>query len=386
MREMRIVELHLTHFRNHTETVLTLEPGVNLFVGENGQGKTSILEAIFFAAFARSFVPGREQIVVQRGQEQAEVEVHAERDNQLPYWVRIEIPIRGRKKITANGENITQTYEIIGSLPLVVLAPDHRSITTGGPAHRRRFLNTLLSQSHRRYLKTLWMYHQVLKQRNALLAAHRQMPIEGIDAQLEPWNEQLIQYAAELTWWRYQFVQDFVPLVHHYYALLGGAAEQITVRYWSDLFQSAELPAALDIETVKAVAAERLEHLAENERRQGRTLLGPQRDDLIFEINGLPFRQGASQGQHKSLLISLKFAEWHYLDTRFGEHPIALFDDIFSELDEHRIRRVLELLVPQTQLLITTTDRRIQELLPAKAQYAIYHVQDGKVALQTVVS
>ncbi len=383
---MVITTLKLSHFRNHRSTTLSLDPGVNLFVGANGQGKTSILEAIFFAAFARSFVPGRDAMVVQRGYERAGIELQATRDNEIPYWVALEIPVKGRKKITTSAGRVVQAHQIIGHLPLVVLAPDHRAITVGSPVYRRRFLNTLLSQSNPRYLQALWRYHQVLKQRNTLLATYRRTGEATLLTQLESWDEPFVQYAAEITYWRYQFIVAFLPVVQQYYRLVSNREEEIEIRYWSHILQTTELPSELTVEAIAAELWQHLSRLRAAEERQGKTLIGPQRDDLQFFINQLPFRQSASQGQHKSLLISLKFAEWEYLQAQFGERPIALFDDIFSELDEQRVQQVLDLLVPNTQLMITTTDRRIQALLPAAASAVVYQVQNGQVTLQEVVA
>lgn len=378
---MIIQSLFLEHFRNHSQTAIHLSPAINLFVGKNGQGKTSILEALSFAAYLRSFVAGPDSAVIQKGYDSAKVKVKALRDNGLLYTISITIPRRGRKSIHTSSGPVSSVREIIGNIPLIVFAPEQRAISMGGPVHRRRFLNHVISQLSPSYLVALYDFYQVLRQRNALLSSS--YSTQKKISLLTEWDEQFAHLAALIIDRRRQFVSEFAPLVQENYAALSDHSEQISMEYQSSIFPEGEIP--MDVRDIEEEVMRQLRLRREEELQQKKTLIGPQRDELLFFLDSLPFRQCASQGQHKTLVLSLKIAEWQILEMFFSEKPVALFDDIFGDLDAERSMRVLQLFVPQTQIFITSTEDSIVSLIPDKSQYTVYTVEKGSVVEEKVV-
>jgi DNA replication and repair protein RecF len=349
---MIVQSLHLRRFRNHRETSLDLGTQVNALVGNNGQGKTNVLEALSYLSLTKSFFGATDRTVLMLETPSFQVSgtvvdaggrVHAVEifyDRQL-----------NQKTVSVNGVRAESMASVIGRFPVVVLAPEHAKITTGSPGERRRFIDLVLSQFSRAYLEELLEYRRVLRQRNRILGEAR---AEGRDParSLEPWTESLAAYGARIVVRRMEFVGSFVPYVQHAHAAVAGGAELPTLLYAS----GAGTASGQTAEDVRLRMSEELRRRVGEERQRGMTLVGPHRDDLQFLLDGVQVQTYASQGQHKTLLVALKIAECLYLRERSEEPPALLLDDLFGELDPERSRRILEMVSGLGQTVITATD------------------------------
>ncbi len=349
---MIIRSITLRNFRNHPESLIAFGPGLNVLLGDNGQGKTNVLEAVSYLSLTKSFYAASDLNVVRIGQDAFEVEGEMVADGGMPSMVRAayrrEPP---EKTFTINSVRPESLSKVIGRFPVVILSPEHGSITFGGPAERRRFMDLTLSQVSGVYLDDLMEYRRILRQRNRLLADLR-IGQGGAASLLEPWTVNLAQYGGRITQRRLLFVSEFSSYVSRAYATLVADKEVPSIEYTA--FGPLEPGAPADA-IARALLAE-MHQRAEEEQRRGTSLVGPHRDELQLSVNGMSVQRFASQGQHKTLLVALKIAEFFYLRERRNEDPIMLLDDLFSELDEQRTRRILAAIGTMGQAIITTTE------------------------------
>lgn len=352
---MRIAEVRLRNFRNHAETLLEFGKGLNVLAGRNGQGKTNILEAISFLSLTKSFYASSDATAVRFGTDMFEVEGAIIAGSGVRYAVRVSYGIsRGEKVFTVNESRPETLASVIGSFPVVILSPENNAITFGAPAARRRFMDLTLSQVSRLYLEDLLEYRRVLRQRNRLLTEARTAGANVASA-LEPWTVSLVQYGSRIVKRRQDFVAEFKGYIERSYRTLVEAGEEPCIEYLS----VSPLSTGATAEEIAATMQAGLKDRMGEEMRRGSTLVGPHRDELRLSLNGAVLQQYASQGQHKTFLVALKTAEFSYLRERRGEPPIFLLDDLFSELDEARSRRILELVAGLGQTIITTTGERV---------------------------
>jgi DNA replication and repair protein RecF len=380
---VRADSLSLKNFRNHRETtVRDFAPKINVIVGPNGAGKTSLLEALSLATLTKSFTTHSDGLLIRKDEPGLEVDAKFTSDLGVPHTVRVEIaagpPLK--KTIHANSERIRSSSDLVGRAPVVVLTPDEKAITGGGPGERRRFLNMVLSQASRTYLEDELEYRRAMKQRNAILGDSRQQrrSLSYIQPLLEPWTALLIKHGGRIMRRRAQFVEEFRPRLLAAYSSLSSSRETPSLRYIPMGLEdstSAEFDSMLETES-KAVAIE--------EVRRGTTLFGPHRDEVILFINPeQEARLYASQGQHKTLLVSMKLAEFEFLRDATHETPMLLLDDVFSELDDDRARQLLELAqtgsLGQTFITSTERERFIRSLDLREADNAMYEATNGTV-------
>ena len=373
---MQLTRLLLRRFRNHANTSLEFSPGLNLVLGDNGEGKTNILEGISYLCLGRSFFGASDGTVLQIGAEGFVVGGTIASDGGVDYQVESEYNGPGGSKRTSiGGAEITRRTELIGQFPIVVLSPENSAITVGGPAERRRFLDLTLSQAGRLYLEDLLEYRKALRQRNKLLLdarLARRSPGSALDA----WSSLLVQRGARVAVRRRDFVEEFRPYVERAFAAIAGDQEHPNLSYDSEVLHTANG----SLEAITGAFEAALGASTREEAKAGTTLVGPHRDELSLQINGLSVRDFASQGQHKTFLVGLKLAEFSYLKDRCKETPLMLLDDVFSELDEHRCRHLLDLVSGAGQVFVTATDERsVPGDIPGGPQKAKFHVQGGRV-------
>jgi DNA replication and repair protein RecF len=383
---MILQTLHLRNFRNHTDTSLEASEYVNVLLGQNGEGKTGVLEAISFTCMSRGLYGAADAVAVQHGKESFLLEAQFRSDRRVNVHVRVYYDrATGHKEVLLNGDRPERLADMVGRFPLVALSPEHAAITKGGPAERRRFVDIVLSQTDHRYLETLLEYRRILRHRNKLLFERRLGKPIGDDT-LEPWNTSLVETGAEIILKRAAFIHEFRhPLAGAYAQFVGGREEPA-------LAYRGTIPAEIG-DSVATIAERFRQELRKREReetRLGMTLVGPHRDEFYFTLNGMDARSFASQGQHKTFLIALKIAERRYLHERTGEAPLLLFDDVFSELDEQRIQRVLGLLEHLGQVFVTTVnDKMFHHGYERQPHYRRYEVRNGTVIplhAQTVIN
>ncbi len=380
---MRIQTVTMNCIRNHAETVIQTEAGINVFVGRNGHGKTSILEAVSLCCHTKTFVPCDDKSLIGFSSAFCSASMIAESDLSIPYKISVGIPREGRKKITSSTGTSLSPYEVIGQVPMVVLSPDFKSITAGAPQERRTFIDTVLSQASTSYMEDVLTLKRILKQRNALL--HTAKQTGHWDAtQLDVWTDALISTATEIVLKRAQFLLEFSGRVRTHYEKVSGGEDDVILSYAPDSIKNIQntVPLVSDVQDQykRAFAVVRNEEL-----RRGTTVLGPQKDDVLIMIGGGVARECASQGQHKSLLIALKLAEFTYLHDSRNETPIVLLDDIFSELDDRRTANVLNLIPSDAQTFITTTTEDLyrNHIGSIAHTHALFYVERGRVRQAT---
>jgi DNA replication and repair protein RecF len=348
---VKIRELHVQKFRNHAHTDALFGGGINAVLGENGQGKTNLLEAISYLCLTKSFFGSADGVVLQVGETQFEITGDLETDSGLRYHVAVTYENTGSEKdFRINRSPVVRFSEVVGQFPVVVLSPESGAITAGGPADRRRFLDFVIAQASKLYLEDLLEYRRVLRQRNKLLFDAKVSRSDYSDL-LEPWDFELIDRGAKITHRRGEFLRELHPVVCESYSQIAGRAEDPTIQYQPSVACEGDTTE----EELKKVFAVELKRRAGEEKRLGLTLVGPHRDEFALAINNLGVRSHASQGQHKTFLIALKIAEFLYLQGKRNERPVLLLDDVFTELDGNRTGRLLSLTESMGQVFITAT-------------------------------
>jgi DNA replication and repair protein RecF len=373
---MQLTRLLLRQFRNHAETALEFSPGLNLLLGDNGEGKTNVLEGISYLCLGRSFHGASDASVVQMGTDGFVVRGALASDGGVEYKVESGYEsLSGSKRLTIGGTEIGRRTDLIGRFPVVVLAPEHAGITAGGPAERRRFLDLTVSQASRMYLEDLVEYRRALRQRNKTLLDAK-LARRSPGAALDPWTDLLVRSGSRIAMRRREFVEEFRPHVERAFAALAGTEERPGLAYASEILHEG----STTVEAVTGAFRSALGNVEREEAKAGTTLVGPHRDELEMAINERAVREFASQGQHKTFLVGLKLAEFSYLKDRCNETPLLLLDDVFSELDAHRCRHLLDLVAEAGQAFVTATDER---LVPTDGRNAAprvrFNVQGGRV-------
>lgn len=379
---MRAHRLRVSNFRNHVDTTVEgFSEHVNVIVGPNGAGKTSLLEALSLATLTKSFSTASDAVLIRSGATTLLVEASMRSDLGVPHNVTVTVepgpPLK--KTLVANNDRVRSSAELVGRAPVVVLTPDDKIITSGPPGERRRFLSLVLSQANRTYLEDELEYKRTLKQRNAILADAKtqRRSLSYLRPFLEPWTDMLVKLGTRIMQKRASFCEEFRPYLLEAYQLLSESKEDPSLQY---------LPMGLEHNGVEFGELLRSE-LARNELdelRRGTSLAGPHRDDLILNVNpGQSTKYYASQGQHKTYLVSMKLAEFRYLREATGETPLLLLDDVFSELDKRRAHQLLELASTGDlgQTFITSTDREVFEAAIdfATGYHSLYLVDSGTV-------
>ena len=346
---MRITNLTVDNFRNHTHSTLQLTAGINVLVGPNAQGKTNLLEAVYLSCVGRGWRTVRDSEMLQFGKERALVQVNA-----MKRFGNVEIAIQlgqGLKKsISINRVPIAKVAELMGQINCIFFSPDELKLVKEAPADRRRFMNIDLSQIDKSYFYALARYNKILQQRNASLKNNCDL------RELDVWDLQLIQQGKILIQKRQAFIQKLTPYVVKKHQALTGGQEIITMTYETCADFERELLAA-----------------REKDLRLRTTTVGPHRDDLAILINNQDVRIFGSQGQQRTVALSIKLAELDLFADITGEKPILLLDDVFSELDSSRQARLLTA-IADTQVVITATD--------APAVGKIFVVKNGTVQPQ----
>lgn len=371
---MIVDSLVLTSFRNHKQTRLkNLRNDVNIFVGKNGAGKTTILEAISLCALSKSFMEVPDASLVQQGENAFSTSLYCSTDLQTPYTVSISYEMGARKKISNSYADSVLPKDLIGIIPLVIMSPDYKTLTAGTPSSKRSFLDTILSQSSRIYASTSLTVKKILKHRNALLQQARDGMGFNRDI-FEIVTEDFIKHSAVLCNARQKFLKEFLPYIQKYYSLIAQNPEEISFLYSSSGYSA-------DSDAIEGELRTSLKQIEKQEYQRGVTLLGPQKEDIDFLLNNRNVKDSASQGQHKTLYSSIKFAEFLYLETLLQEKPLLLFDDIFAEIDDSRSFNIFSLVNDcQCQTFVTSTDSaRIRQSIESNVSWALFSVSDGNV-------
>lgn len=355
------------NFRNYSSLEVGLHPKLNIFVGENAQGKTNIIEMIYLSALGRSFRTSKDQEMIQFQKQQAYTKVELVRASG-EMVIEIKLELGQRKKMKVNQIPLVKKGELLGNLNVVIFAPDDLAIIKEGPGERRRFIDSEISQIYPKYYYTLNQYQRILQQRNTLLKENR-----GRKVDLEIWNDQLVKYGSVIIQYRKGFVKRIGILAKLMHRKITEERETLEITYDSNVpCQGLEQLAEIQEAFYKKLQA----HSA-MERARGQTLVGPHRDDLIFKINQMDVKNYGSQGQQRTAVLSLKLAELELIKGEVGEYPVLLLDDVMSELDIHRQNYLVHNL-KNVQTIITTT--MIDQLnIPSEDQRKIFIVSKGNL-------
>lgn len=343
---MLLASIRLKNFRSHQYLKLDFAKKLNYIVGGNGQGKTTILESIYYLCTTKSFCTRIDAEAAKLNE--TGFEVYGSFENLTKQEAQINFFSEENKKVyTLNNKKATKNSDIIGRFPVVLLTPSDHSITQGLPSERRKFIDSVISQASETYLRLLIDYNKILKQRSYLLFLMKENH-EKHQEELDAWNEKLIDNGSEIIKHRMKFINDFNNYVRGSYFKIMGSDEIPAMHYYTlDGYNGEQIPERF---------SELLVDRKKEELKRATNLIGPQRDDIVFEINGMNLKSFGSQGQHKTFQTALRFAEFFYLKEVTGTPPIFLLDDVFGELDAKRSFKISEYLGEIGQAFITLTD------------------------------
>lgn len=349
--------LRLTDFRSYEHADITLSPGATTFVGQNGQGKTNLVEAIAYASVLGSHRVATDAPLVRSGAERAIVAVDVARDDRQ-VLIELEINPGRANRARINRSPVPRAREVLGLLHTVVFAPEDLALVKGDPSDRRRFLDDLLVQRTPRMQGVKADYDRILKQRNALLKsayAARRADASEVTRTLEVWDDQLAEAGGELIAARIALMDDLRPRLGEAYELIAGGPDAVSAADAGLTYASA-LGADLDPSTDRRVWRDALLAGIGRRRREeldrGITLVGPQRDDVLLTLGGMPAKGFASHGESWSIALGLRLASLEVLRSD-GDDPVLILDDVFAELDAPRRRRLSERVAASTQVLLT---------------------------------
>jgi len=373
---MTLDQLHLLFFKNYDEASLAFSPGINCFIGDNGSGKTNLLDAIYYLALTKSAFASADAQSIKQGADFFVVKGRfATPDLDKPETIQVSLRVGQKKTITHDKQPYDRLADHIGRYPAVLISPYDTDLIRQGSEERRRYFDSLQSQLDHEFLELLIQYNGLLRQRNATLK--QGSGGHGFDAlYLQALDDQLAPLGESLSAMRASFLTQFTPVFQRHYAQLADGREQVALAYKSQLI------------------GQNFRHLLlANERRDvalQRSTTGPHRDDFVFLMDELPVKSYASQGQQKSYAIALKLAQFELLAARprpagtTTAKPLLLLDDIFDRLDDKRIARLLELVADQTfgQVFLTDTNlaRTDQALRGVSSAIQRFRVQAGQVA------
>jgi len=359
---MYLQKLSLINFKNFDSQIFDFEAKINCFVGNNGVGKTNVLDAIYYLSFAKSYFNPVASQNIRHNEDFFVIDgtyfINDRNDN-----VSCSLK-RGHKKVVKkNGKPYEKFSEHIGFLPLVIISPADRDLIVEGSDTRRKFIDNVISQSDKSYLQTLLTYNKVLAQRNSMLkyfAANRTFDAVS----LLVYNEQLEKYGTKIFKKRKDFLEEFIPIFKERYAAITNSEEEVNLKYKSQLIES-------DFKTL-------FETNLEKDRILQYTSVGIHKDDLTFEIEKYSIKKFGSQGQQKSYLIALKLAQFDFIKRQSNLKPILLLDDIFDKLDDLRVQRLIGLVNNDEfgQLFISDTHKERTEEIVKKTNkhYKIFEL------------
>lgn len=393
---MRVKQLKLENFRNYPKIELKFGPGVNVLSGDNGQGKTNILEAIYLCSCARSHRTSRDSELILQGENYYQIELLYDNNRYLDQRIRLDylaavIGLEDRKTSTRsfwyNGVRQDRIADLYGLFNAVIFAPEDLMLIKEGPQTRRRFMDLLMSQVKPAYFAALSLFNRVLFQRNRLLKTLRDRNIDEnspdyvlMKTQLEVWDEQYAEAAAMLIHWRFDLAEKINRYAAEYQLAISDDKEKLKIRYRT----MSGLNSSMDVSEIETLLLKRLDHNTRDDIFRGNTGIGPHRDDLDINLNDNPLKVFGSQGQQRTAVLALKLSELRLVKEITGEMPVLLLDDVMSELDIKR-RASLVNILQDYQVFITCTDTEsiLQELsvLARSEDITYFNVSDGEITL-----
>ena len=361
---MKITSLNLKNFRNYSQEEFTFSDGINILTGSNAQGKTNSAEAIFFLCTGYSPRANKDKLVIKNGEERAEISGTA---TSLYGNVSVKIVFNknDKKNIFVNGLQVLRVGELLGNIHSVFFNPSELKLVQESPEDRRRFLNVSLSQMSKNYFYALQRYNKILSQRNNLL---KDPDRDIIYETLPIWDEQLSKQAGKIIKARNEFLTEIAPIAGEKHLILSDGKENLQMKTESGYYGTED-------EIAYAVYQD-LRTCLKKDLKLGFTTIGPHRDDIKFTLNEDDVRVFGSQGQQRTVALSLKLAEAEIFYNRFGEYPIMILDDVLSELDKKRQRKLIQA-VEKMQTIFTATG--IDGSMFKGLRYQKTTIENGKI-------
>ncbi len=365
---MKLRRLSILNYKNIAQADLDLSGGINCFIGNNGEGKTNVLDAVYFLSMCRSSTSSQDSVAVRHGEQLMALQGRYEREDGTPEEVRCGLRLGQKKIFSRGGKAYKRLSDHIGMVPLVMVSPADQSLILGGGEERRRFMDMVISQCEPMYLDALVNYNKALQQRNAMLKAEEEPDPEL----LMLWEETMGHEGEYIFGRRAEYVDGLVPAFQRYYSEISHGQEQVGLRYVSHCQRG---PLAEVIRCSRA-----------KDRTVGYSLHGTHKDELEMMLGGFPIKREGSQGQNKSFLVALKLAQFDFLKAS-GRRvtPILLLDDIFDKLDARRVEQIVHLVAGDGfgQIFVTDTNRdHLDSILACVGQeHRLFHVRGGEVTL-----
>lgn len=352
----------ISDFRNIRLQELEFSPNVNCISGNNGEGKTNLLDAIYYLSMTKSAFASSDKFNFRHGTEEFSIAGSYRMENGLASRFAVKMTAKGEKKVRRDDKPYPKVSDHIGVLPVVMVSPADISLVSESGEERRRFVNAVLSQMDHEYMTALQQYNRLLMQRNKML---KEMDVDR--SLLEVIDMRMGALAEPIYQARKKFVQDLAPVISEYYKAVSGGSEEVDIEYESELSKTG-------LESLLAASFEK-------DRIMKYTTSGVQRDDFIFHMGGHPIRRFGSQGQQKSFLVSLKFAQYELMKKNYGFAPVLLLDDVFDKLDMGRISNLLQMVASNDfgQIFITDSNKiRMSGIVDGLTQdRAYFETADG---------
>ena len=375
---MKIKSLKLLYFRNYLSTNIEVHPSLNVLVGNNANGKTNIIESIFCLALGKSYRTKSDSECIMFGETATAMSCIVNK-NDKDLDIMLGINNKGKSAKIA-GIKKTKLTDFVGELNVVLFSPEDLQIVKGSPSLRREFMNREFYQFSRIYHKYYLMYQHLLKQRNSYLKDMRKNPKDEMSlAYLETLTSQLAKVALYITKERVSFVQDISKLTYKNMLNISNGQETLKIKYKSSVLDALNISEIDDESFTEENLTKVMMKKSFDDIMRGSTKIGPQHDDLEFYINDLDAKMYASQGQQRSIVLSLKLAEINYLKEKTGTYPVLLLDDVLSELDKNRQLKLLDAINENVQTFITTPSiSDIKEDLLRKAK--VFKIENGNIS------
>jgi DNA replication and repair protein RecF len=365
---MYLKKLNLTNFKNYELGELEFSPKINCFVGNNGVGKTNILDAIHYLSLTKSFFNSIDSISIKHGEDYFIVQGTFTRDEEEDN-IYCAFQKQKQKLLKRNGKEYPKLSDHVGRYPVVMISPADSALVSGGSEDRRKFMNKIVSQYNTAYLDSVLKYSKALQQRNKLLKDFKTAGRFDGDM-LSVWDAQLIKYGEYIYSERSILVNELIPVFQEYYEMISNGKEEVRLHYSSHLSEGN--------------FADTLMNSINKDRFLEYTTIGIHKDDLILEMNGFPVKSLGSQGQQKSYLVALKLAKFDYIKRKAGFSPILLLDDIFDKFDAERVEQIIKLVGNHRfgQIFITDTHQsRLQDILFShNIDFKLFRISDDKVS------
>lgn len=342
---MYVESVTLKNFRNYQDKTVHFKDGLNIIVGQNASGKTNLLESVYVAGIGRSPRTNKYKDMIRWGSDYAYIKIILKKKYST-HTIEYSIDNQDKKRIAIDGIPLVKLSEILGILNIVFFSPDEMKLVKESPVERRRFMDISLSQQNKNYFNALSKYNAVVAQRNKLLKEEHNP--QKIKEMLYGWDSQLASYGAVIISKRYEFIDKIKVFADKTHSLISDGKESLQLEYECDVPQN-------DVETIKETFLKKLNDNFEKDLSLQYTSFGCHRDDIAIKINGIDARKFASQGQQRTVALSLKLAEIGFFESETGEKPVLLLDDVLSELDAGRRQKLTELST-SLQTLITCTD------------------------------